>query len=117
MLLKIATKFYGMQHRKLTFVRGFPLRAYEDVPKENHGYSVLFHAGVASCPHGFVKKMVVSNVQLLTQLGCEATTVCARVLLVDKGILIRDHTRELQSLIHSNTKPKCTQGGGSNCWM
>ena len=30
-------------------IQAFPLLAYADVPKENHGYSELFHAGVASC--------------------------------------------------------------------
>ena len=65
------------------------MRTYTDVLKENHGYSVLFHAGVASCPHGFIRKMEVSSVHLLTYLEYEAATVCARALSVNKRIFIR----------------------------
>ena len=39
---------------KLTYsadVRAFPLLAYVDIPKENDGYFVLFHVGVASSIH------------------------------------------------------------------
>lgn len=39
---------------KLTYsadVRTFPLLAYVDIPKENDGYFVLFHVGVASSIH------------------------------------------------------------------
>ena len=41
---------------KLTFsagIQAFPLLPYADIPKENDGYSILFHAGVASSIYDF----------------------------------------------------------------
>ena len=69
---------YGTRHGNLTFsasVRAFPLRTYADVPKENHGKS-LFHADVASCLHGIVRKMALSKgmrQQLFAQGFCRST--------------------------------------------
>ena len=48
----------------LTFslgIRDCLLLAYEDNPKEHHGYSLRIHASYRVSMHGFVRKMAVSR--------------------------------------------------------
>ena len=97
---------------RLTFsagVQAFPLLPYADIPKENDGYSILFHAGVASCIYDFCLdsqgkwQSAVPMAYTVDSSSRVKGSNCLHKGSVDRQkIFIHDRARELQSLTHSN---------------